>query len=280
MPVIDNRKDKITIENIRLYLDYGNSRVKILGYQEVTKSALEQVVQCSEEIQAGKIICNCRPADKEVFVQAGFVMEGELEGFFRGEDALCMSYFMNPDRKRSDNSKEKDALIEQCQNVKGAYQYSAANLPYTIRDAGEEDIPAMIQLFKTVFSSYPTPVYDADYIRKTMKEQIRYKVAVMDGNIVGLASADMDRENLNAEMTDCATYPEYRGKGILSNLFYVLEADLKEMGFLTLYSLSRAVNPGVNIVLSKHNYSYKGRLIKNCNICGSFEDMNLWVKSC
>jgi putative beta-lysine N-acetyltransferase len=88
----------------------------------------------------------------------------------------------------------------------------------------------------------------------------------------------MDIENLNAEMTDCATYPEYRGKGILSNIINELELELKNRNFITLYSLSRAINIGINMVLCKHEYKYSGRLLKNCNICGAFEDMNIWTK--
>jgi len=96
--------------------------------------------------------------------------------------------------------------------------------------------------------------------------------------IVSAASADMDYTNLNAEITDCATYPEYRGQGLLSNLVYSLEQDLTQKGFYTLCSLSRAMNPGINSVLFKHGYKYTGRLISNCHICGGFEDMNIWVK--
>ncbi|HCP15639.1 MAG TPA: putative beta-lysine N-acetyltransferase, partial [Peptococcaceae bacterium] len=26
------------------------------------------------------------------------------------------------------------------------------------------------------------------------------------------------------------------------------------------------------------HYEYSGRLVNNCDICGGFEDMNIWVK--
>ena len=55
----------------------------------------------------------------------------------------------------------------------------------------------------------------------------------------------------------------------VANIIYSLELDLKKKGFITLYSLSRAINPGVNVVLSKHNYKFTDRLVNNCNICGT-----------
>jgi beta-lysine N6-acetyltransferase len=64
----------------------------------------------------------------------------------------------------------------------------------------------------------------------------------------------------------------------LSSLIFSLENELKQEGFYTLYSLSRAVNVGINMVLSKHGYNYTGRLIDNCNISRGYEDMNIWVK--
>lgn len=34
----------------------------------------------------------------------------------------------------------------------------------------------------------------------------------------------------------------------------------------------------MNRVLVQHGYAYSGRLVNNCDICGGFEDMNLWAK--
>ena len=101
-------------------------------------------------------------------------------------------------------------------------------------------------------------MYDREFLEKTMSEHVLYKVAVKDGEIIGIASADMDEENLNAEITDCATYLSYRGLGVLSNIVDELERELKKRGFICLYSLSRAINPSINHVLKRHSYEYGG----------------------
>jgi len=206
-------------------------------------------------------------------------MEGRIHGYFKGQNAFCVSYFLSSQRKISSNLHIEELLVEQCLELKDAFIYESNKSEYCIRDAEEKDIKEMVKLFSVVFSAYPSPVYNEEYLMETMNGNVLYKVADHNGKIVGIASADMDKDNLNAEITDCATYPDYRGKGILSNIIYSLELDLKKKGFITLYSLCRAINPGINIVLSKHNYKFTGRLINNCNICGAFEDMNIWIKN-
>lgn len=275
----DTEKDcYITIETIKIYLDNMNKRVKILDSGDISIEALKKIIDFGSENQAGKIIGNSDVSNLKIFTEAGFCIEGKIDGFFKGKDAYCVSYFIDSKRKIADDSVQKDMLINQCLKMHSKYSVSNA-LPYSIRTATQKDIGEIVSLFSTVFSTYPTPVYDEDYLKQTMNGKILYKVAELEGKIIGIASADMDIENMNAEMTDCATYSEYRGKGVLSNIIYELELELKNRNFITLYSLSRAINMGINMVLCKHEYKYAGRLINNCNICGAFEDMNIWIKN-
>lgn len=270
----------ITIDTIKIYLDNVNKRVKILDSSNISIQALEKIIDFATLNQAGKIIGNCNLSNLKIFTEAGFCIEGKIAGFFQGKDAYCLSYFIDSKRKIAANSVEEDMLINQCLKIHGKYSARGSNtLPYSIRTATQRDIGEIVALFSTVFSTYPTPVYDEDYLSQTMNGKILYKVAELEGKIIGIASADMDIENLNAEMTDCATYSEYRGKGVLSNIINELELELKNRNFITLYSLSRAINIGINMVLCKHEYKYAGRLINNCNICGAFEDMNIWTKN-
>lgn len=267
------------IDSTKIYIDYPNRRVKIIDVDSISSETLNKIISLSVDENLDKVICNCDVKSIEVLEEAGFKMEGKIDGYFKGKDAFCMSYFLSKKRKISRNLYIKNLLIKQCLELKDTFVYDSNKYEYYIRDAEEKDINEMVKLFSAVFSSYPSPIYNEEYLRQTMHENVLYKVADYNGKIVGIASADMDRDNLNAEITDCATYLNYRGKGILSNIIHSLEKDLKKKGFITLYSLCRAINPGINIVLSKHNYKFTGRLINNCNICGAFEDMNIWIKN-
>lgn len=268
------------MDNIKIYVDYDNSRMKIIKFDSISVSSIKKLIHFASGERLGKIICNCEMENIKNFVKAGFCLEGRIDGYFKGRDAFCMSYFVSSRRKICGDREKENTLLMKSLDISNTFIYDSNNLKYYIRDAAESDIKEMAELFSNVFFTYPSPVYDEGYLKQTMmKKKVLYKVAVYNEKIIGIASADMDKENLNAEITDCATYPKYRGKGILTNIIYFLESDLENMGFITLYSLSRATNAGVNFALSKHGYKYRGRLINNCDICGGFEDMNIWVKS-
>ena len=267
------------IDRTKIYVDYTNKRVKIIEFNDISAQTLKRIIHFSSKQHLGKIICNCDSKVVEIFTEAGFELEGKIDGYFKGKDVFCMSYFISSDRKICSNFSKKELLVKQCLGRKNTFKHCSDNSKYSIRNANENDIQEMVKLFSKVFLTYPSPVYDEEFLKKTMNEKVLYKVAIYNEKIIAIASADMDKENLNAEITDCATYPDYRGKGVLANIIYSLELDLKKRGFMTLYSLSRAINPSINFVLSKHNYKFTGRLINNCNICGTFEDMNIWVKN-
>ncbi len=266
-----------TINDINVLVDFTNERLKIIDYQTISINAIINIVNFARENEIGKVISNCRIRLLEPFRTFGFKIEGIINGFFDGEDAYCVSLFLDKKRELSLQKEEEDAILHQCV-IENKRPSIVKNNKYIIRNAETSDIPQMIRLFSSVFETYPSPVFNGDYLQNVMNEQILFKVAVEDDNIISIASADMDKNNLNAEITDCATYSEHRGKGILPNLIQHLEEDLRQKGFRTLYSLSRAINPGINRSLSKLEYRYCGRLVNNCHICGSFEDMNIWVK--
>jgi putative beta-lysine N-acetyltransferase len=88
----------------------------------------------------------------------------------------------------------------------------------------------------------------------------------------------MDIQSGNTEMTDFATLPEYRGKGLSAFLLRLMESEVKKRQIKTTYTIARAPSFGMNITFSKMGYSYSGTLINNTNIFGHFENMNVWYK--
>ncbi|HAU32396.1 MAG: GCN5-related N-acetyltransferase [Desulfotomaculum sp. 46_296] len=266
-----------TVKGAKVYVDYINKRLKILDYQNSSENVITEIINFAEEKGLGKIIFNCRSWFLQTFRDRGFVVEGIIKGFFQGEHAYCVSYFIDPGRKSTLSKAKGDYILSQCLS-ESKQNYPPGKYNHRIRQADAGDIPEMIKLFAKVFKTYPSPIFNRDYLGKVMLEQALYKVAEEDGEIISVASADMDKLNLNAEITDCATFPEHRGKGIMRHLISAIETDLLKKGFCTVYSLSRAVNPGINKTLSRLEYKYGGRLVNNCHICGGFEDMNIWVK--
>lgn len=274
-----NFKTTYTVINEnKLYVDHINSRVKIIELNNVSVDSITKIINFSIEEKLGKIIYNCNYKYLKTLLEVGFQIEGIIDGYFKGTDGFCMSYFIDENRRILTDNLLKNSFLKQNLSTVPTDGYNP-NCSYIIRTATEGDVKEMTKLFSKVFTSYPTPVYDEDYLKNTMQEKVLYKIAIDNEKIISIASADMDMDNLNAEITDCATNENYRGKGTLSALVHSLELELKGRGLMTLYSLCRSINPGINFVLKKHNYSFRGRLLNNCNICGDFEDMNVWVKS-
>lgn len=267
------------IKNVKVYVDGINERLKILDCQSISENVITEIIDFAKDKGFGKIISNCPSLFLQTFERCGFIVEGIIKGFFQGELAYCVSYFIDPERKSTLSKSKEDSILFQCISEHTKQNYSHGKYKHLIRQADLSDIPQMIKLFTKVFKTYPSPVFNRDYLKNVMNEQALFKVAEEEGKIISIASADIDNLYLNAEITDCATYPEHRKKGVMQYLISSLEVDLLKRGFCTVYSLSRAINPGINKTLSRLNYKYSGRLVNNCHICGSFEDMNIWVKN-
>jgi len=279
MTMAQDNFDRFTdFEGLDICEDPLNKRLKIIDYASLSTSVIRRIVTYAKQNDLGKIVANCRREDQAFFEGCGFVAEGMIEGFFAGEDAVCISYFEDQQRRNAPCKLKEDLIIEYCINHPASFA-GAKERDFLTRRAVPKDIPQMITLFKTVFETYPVPICNADYLKAMMGDQMIFMVAETNGKIVSIASADLDQKNKNAEITDCVTDPEYRGKNMLSQLIEKLEQELKQMRFLTAYSLSRAQNVGINKALSNLGYRYQGRRINNCHICGDFEDMNIWVKS-
>ena len=86
-------------------------------------------------------------------------------------------------------------------------------------------------------------------------------------------------EDKNAEMTDFATLPDYRGNNLSLNLLREMEAEMRLRKMKTLYTIARSHSAGMNITFSKLDYSYSGTLINNTDIAGKIESMNIWYKN-
>jgi len=143
---------------------------------------------------------------------------------------------------------------------------------------GEKDVDAITEVYKMVFRSYPFPIHDPNYIRKTMRDHIRYFGIRDGGALVALSSAEMDPAAKNAEMTDFATLPQARGRGTAYHLLRAMEQEMKTQGIKTLYTIARLNSLPMNKTFLKHGYAYSGTLINNTNIAGNIESMNVLYK--
>ncbi|MBV4422151.1 putative beta-lysine N-acetyltransferase [Clostridium tyrobutyricum] len=265
------------INQSKIYVDYVNSLAKIVDFHNISVQNIKRLVHFASRQHLGKIIYNCDAASFKNFIKAGFKLEGKIDSYFKGESAFCMSYFISKKRKLYNKHSMENLILIQSLNAESTF-VPDTTLKYNIRYAEKRDAKQMSELFSKVFFECPSPLFDEKYLKDNMNKRILYKTAVYNGKIISAASAYLNEEDLNAELINCATHPNYRNKGVVSNIISSFESDLISMGYMGIYSLSRATCTSINFALSKNNYKFRGRLINNCNIYGEFEDMNIWVK--
>jgi hypothetical protein len=125
------------------------------------------------------------------------------------------------------------------------------------------------------FTDYPRPMTTADIARRLEHGESRWRV-VRDqaGIVVAAACAELDLERASAELTDCATRSEFRGRGLMGFLARELTSELQPE--FRLYSLARAGEPGINCILRKLGFLFTGRLVNDCRMPTGWESVNVW----
>jgi N-acetylglutamate synthase-like GNAT family acetyltransferase len=110
-----------------------------------------------------------------------------------------------------------------------------------------------------------------------LPETFRMKRALPE-DASAMAEVYRDLAGQNAEMTDFATLPDYRGQGLATFLLAEMEADMNTRGIRTAYTIARAYSYGMNITFARNGYTFSGTLTNNTNIFGGLESMNVWYK--
>jgi putative beta-lysine N-acetyltransferase len=241
------------------------------------------VIQAIEILAEGKgyskIFGKVPESQKDIFGDHGYKLEAIIPGFFSdGQQVSFMGKFLDAERSRTTDADKAAAIIETA--LEGDTSGNPGNTPedIDIRQCTTRDISEMVELYKKVFETYPFPIHDPDYIRHTMIHDVAYFGAFKGSSLVGLSSAEMDREDKNVEMTDFAVLPEYRGRDIAMYLLDEMENEMRQRLLNTAYTIARSLSHGMNITFAKLGYTYSGTLLNNTNISGGIESMNVWYK--
>lgn len=263
--------------SVHIFVDLINKRLKVKNHRISNYDQFTDYLEfvCRENDLTKLIIIASEKDWQELFTR-GFLLEALHPTFFRGKPGFHLSKFFSQERKNTPHWDREDHVLEQARKVIGVPE----KLPeeYLIRTAIKKDIPQLVELFTRVFKTYPTPLDDSLYLEKAMENAAVFKVIVDQDQIVSAASLDIDYQTLSAELTDCATLPLYRGQGLMSHLVQELEKEAISLGMITLYTIARSLSIGINGAFARFGFKYYGRFINNCDICGQFQNMNLWSK--
>ncbi len=111
-----------------------------------------------------------------------------------------------------------------------------------------------------------------------MRTHVDYYGICEEGKLAAVSSAEKDSDAQNAEMTDFATLPKYRGHGYAGKLLTFMETKMLNENIRCLYTIARAHSAGINILFAKQGYRFGGTLINNTQISGRIESMHVWYK--
>lgn len=228
----------------------------------------------------GKIFAKVPGGHKTPFVEGGYQVEATIPGFYNGrEDAVFLGRYLDEARAEEKKPALVQEVLDAARAKAGLHDKEPLPANMVCRPANTEDAEEMAQVYKEVFASYPFPIHDPAYLRETMDDNVAYFGVWEDDKLIALSSAEMDREGQNAEMTDFATLPQSRGKGLAHHLLHIMEEKMPEYGIKTLYTIARAYSHGMNITFAKCGYNYCGTLTHNTQIFGDLESMNIWYKN-
>lgn len=212
------------------------------------------------------------------FISNGYKVEAYIPRFYKGKtDCVITSRFFDETREESPERLLK-TFSELFASVNGGTRMNGLG-NFEMRKLNEADADSISEIFRQIFETYPFPVHNPEYILKTMHNRSAVYFGVWDnGKLIGVSTAETDFENENAEMTDFAVLPEYRGKKLAQHLLAFMEKEMKNAGIKTAYTIARLAEPGMNKTFMNAGYKYSGTLVNNTNIAGSIESMNIFYK--
>ena len=268
--------------NAEVEISLYNKRLTILNYSFLTNEGILDLADLIENLcskyDLGKAWGKIRRKDLELYTSQGFTAEAYIDNFFIDEDAVICAKYFGDQRKLSLTSQHNQEILDRLDLIQITGHTPELPAGYSYRIAEAQDVEVLSSLLSQVFKTYPYPI-DQTYLLSTLEHTVYGLVYNPEGALVAAASAETNGEFKNAEMTDFATSPDERGKGLAPFILYNLEKVLQEHEYRTAYTIARSSSFSMNKVFKSAGYHYTGTLTNNCNISGGFEDMNVWCKS-
>jgi len=259
---------------------YHNDRIYLMRLSSLpTKTLPHELIDWAKLTGYSKIFVKVPESAAEDFFNAGFIKEAVIPAFYLGsEKAIFLGYYLTKERQKEADVEKIDNILSIALGKSSVCEASCLDNRFTIRKCLETDVSTMAKIYKTIFPSYPFPIYDPDYLLKTMKSHVEYFGIETNDKLVAISSAEIDDRGANAEMTDFATLPDWRGNSFACHLLAQMEEEIRKKNIKTAYTIARSMSLGMNISFSKSEYKYSGRLKNNTNISGRIESMNVWYK--
>jgi len=244
------------------------------------RDVIGSLMSLIQEHRYSKVVVKAPSRSRMPFLEADFIEEARIPRFFpEPDDCLFLSKFFSRTRMDEENFPAFEQIIGRCLSLPKEPADDPLPSPYSIRACSSADAGNLARFYAGVFSSYPFPIHNPAHIRTMMQHDTRFYAVIYDQELAAAASAEMDPPTGTVEMTDFATSPGHRGRGLARRLLSVMEKASREEEMRVAYTIARAGSPAVNAVFARSGYRFGGRLVNNTHIGGSLESMNVWYKA-
>ncbi len=247
-----------------------------LNFDKIEET-LQEIDKLADKNGYSKLFCKVPVHAAPIFFIDGFVQEAFIPKFYKGEeDALFLAKYRTHERATIGN---KDNYKVFAKVLEAKSKPSEISHNYDVIRLNESHVNEMTEVFKEIFESYPFPIHDPNYLLETMKEDVQYYGVIIEGELAAISSAEIDRQSLNAEMTDFAIRTKFQGRKLSEILLAKMEEDMPKEGIRTLYTIARLNSIPMNKTFLRLDYIYSGTLKNNTNIAGAIESMNVLYKN-
>lgn len=240
---------------------------------------IDEIQQLADKNDYTKLFVNIPAQYAPAFFEAGYIIEAIIPNFYNAcDDAFFMVKYTEP--KRAEPNSESLAKFQKLLLDSSEKKCLPTNTDYHIQELNENHINKIITVFNKVFKTYPFPIFDPDFLKKSISNgATRYFGAFYKRQLVAVSAADCRYEQRNVEMTDFAVIPSHRGKGLAMHLLAFMEDKLIADGYKCFYTIARLNSLAMNKTFYNLGYKYCGTLHNNTQISGKIESMNIWYKN-
>ena len=217
----------------------------------------------------------------EVIKSNGYQIEAKIPRLYNGEiTGYFLADYLNVQRGHCNEQElrtiQSVKTIAKAANRPQEDSYFALSKNMEVRKLNRNDFPAMVELHKKAFKSYPFPIYKPEYLLELTEQNHEFYGLFEEGELIVSAIIKIHQKESNIEIIDFATNPNFNGLNLSYYLVQEIKKNFDKMDFRTIYSLVRATSYGLNITFSKHGFVLGGTLFNNTLIRDTMESMNVW----
>jgi len=257
----------------------ANNRIYLMQYdQSDHMNIVDELELLAKEKFYSKIILKIPSCACEDFIARGYKVEAKVLNYSQGkDDYYFLSKFLSEKRSLTDKQAEYDHIINVAKTKKQKTLPPLSD-EFHITKMDKDKSKIMASIYRDVFQTYPFPIFDPIYIQNTMDTHTVYFGVYHGKELVALASSELNEKYNNAEMTDFAIKPQFRGQQLAKHLLTTMEEEMRSRSVVTLYTIARSESLPMNCTFSSLGYHFGGTLINNTQISGKLESMNVWYK--